>query len=68
MSNPTLMWHVTMAVHEDRVRALQQARRQHRLAAGGRVRRTRALCRLASRHAQIMTARVARRNLSPSRG
>lgn len=27
MSNPTFMRHMTMAVHEDRVRALQRSRR-----------------------------------------
>jgi hypothetical protein len=26
MSNATFLWHVTMAVHEDRVRSVQQSR------------------------------------------
>lgn len=58
MNNPTLMWHVTMAVHEDRVRALQQSRRRCSRTAGGPFHRAfgfsrRMVCRLQTRPARV---------------
>jgi hypothetical protein len=62
MNNSTYMWHVTMAVHEDRVRALQRSRRDPVHALGNLVHQSPDLAQrlVCSRHTR--PARVASRN------
>jgi hypothetical protein len=59
MTNPTFMWHVTMAVHEDRVSALQRSRLDRSRARPNPVHRRLGLAQRLMRSLQIRPVRVA---------
>lgn len=67
MSNPTFIWHVTMAVHDDRVRAMQQSDRDRSCISSSPVHRPLGLARRLACRLQLGPARHAGRDLCDDR-